>query len=74
MGATFRIIKNKMIPRTGVQTTKTKARRGFIQKDSATPMTSMTGPRTNGRKPPFIAFCKTVTSVVIRVTRDELSK
>ena len=35
------------------------------------PITSITGPRTIGRKPPLTAFCSTVTSVVIRITRDE---
>ena len=34
----------------------------------------MAGPRTMGRKPPLMAFCTTVTSVVIRVMREEVSK
>ena len=41
---------------------------------SPTPKTSITGPRTKGRSPAFTAFCITVTSVVIRVTREGVEK
>ena len=37
-------------------------------------MTSITGPRTIGRMPLMTAFCSTVTSVVMRVIREEVSK
>ena len=47
------------------------ARLAFIQKASSTPNTSRAGPRTSGRKPPLMAFCRTVMSVVIRVTSEE---
>lgn len=59
---------------TGAQTTNTSASRAFIMKERPTPMQSMTGLRTRGRRPPFTAFCRTVTSVVMRVTRLEVSK
>ena len=63
-----------MAARIGVETRKTHARRASIQKANATPSTSSTGPRTSGRSPPFTAFCITVTSVVMRVTSEEVSK
>ena len=65
---------NRMHPSTGAPTRKTRASRAFIQKDSPTPIKSITGLRIRGRKPPLTAFCSTVTSVVIRVTREDVSK
>ncbi len=38
------------------------------------PHTSMTGPLSMGLKPITRAFCITVTSVVMRVTREDVSK
>ena len=73
-GATLRMMKNSAAPRTGVHTKNTSESCAFIQKESPTPSTSITGPRTMGRKPLLIAFCNTVTSVVIRVTSEEVSK
>ena len=70
-GLTLRTIRARMSPRTGVQITKTRASLAFMAKDSPMPSRSITGPRTMGRRPPLMAFCITVTSVVIRVTRDE---
>ena len=37
-------------------------------------MMSITGPRTMGRKPALRAFWITVTSVVMRVTSEDVSK
>ena len=74
MGATFRTMQKRMMPRTGAHTIKITASRGFIQKDNPTPITSMMGLRTKGRNPPLMAFCSTVTSVVIRVTKEAASK
>ena len=67
-------MKKRITASTGAQTRKTMASSGSIQKESPIPMTSITGPRTMGRKPPLMAFCSTVTSVVIRVTREAVSK
>ena len=63
-----------MSPSTGVQMMNTSASRAFIIMERPMPMTSMTGLRTSGLTPPITAFCMTVTSVVMRVTRPELSK
>ena len=59
---------------TGAQTMNTSARRAFIMTESPMPMTSISGLRTRGRSPPLMAFWMTVTSVVMRVTRPEVSK
>lgn len=53
---------------------KTRASLAFIMIDSPMPIMSMTGLRTSGRMPEITAFCMTVTSVVILVTRLETSK
>ena len=45
-----------------------------MMKLRASPMTSMMGPRIIGRKPVTMAFWMTVTSVVMRVTSEEVSK
>ena len=60
--------------RMGAQTKKTIERRGFMEKERPTPIKSITGLRTNGRSPPLMAFCKTVTSVVMRVMSEEVAK
>ena len=52
---------------------KTRASLAFIMTESPTPMTSITGLRTSGLSPPMTAFWMTVTSVVILVTRLEVS-
>ena len=74
MGATLRMIKNSATARMGMHTKNTSDSRAFIQNESPTPSTSITGPRTTGRKPLLMAFCSTVTSVVRRVTREDVSK
>ena len=74
IGATLRRMKKRITPSTGAQTRKTTASSGFIQNESPTPIISIIGPRTIGRKPPLMAFCRTVTSVVMRVISDEVSK
>ena len=67
-------MKNMMSASTGAQTMNTSARRAFIMTESPMPMTSISGLRTRGRSPPLMAFWMTVTSVVMRVTRPEVSK
>ena len=74
MGATRRTTKISVTARTGAHTTKISASRAFIQKESPIPITSIMGLRTTGRSPPLTAFWSTVTSVVMRVTREEVSK
>ena len=73
MGATFRTTQNRITARMGMHARNTRASRAFIQKEKPTPKISITGPRASGRSPPFTAFWRTVTSVVIRVTREEVS-
>ena len=53
---------------------KTSVSRGLSTQAIARPMPSMTGLRTNGRRPVLTALSMTVTSVVMRVTRDALEK
>ena len=74
MGPTFRVIKYRAIPKAGAHTTKISASSAFIQKERPIPMISINGPRTMGRKPPLIAFCRTVTSVVILVIKEDEEK
>ena len=45
-----------------------------LMKAIAMPSTSMTGPRTIGRRPVLMTFCMTLTSLVMRVISDALSK
>ena len=69
----MRTTRKRIRPRMGAVTTKMRASRAFIQKDRPRPITSITGLRTRGRSPPLMAFWSTVTSLVSRVTREELS-
>ena len=59
---------------TGRSTKNTQASSALRAHASARPITSITGPRIIGRKPVVIAFWMTVTSVVMRVTRLDVSK
>ena len=74
MGATRRTTQNRITPNSGVQKKNTSARRGLIHTEKPMPRISITGARTMGRSPPLMAFCKTVMSVVMRVTSEEDSK
>ena len=58
----------------GAQTKNTTASSGFMEKERPMPISSITGLRTSGRRPPLTAFCKTVTSVVMRVMSEEVAK
>ena len=73
MGATLRTTQKRITPSTGVHTRKTRASSAFIHMDRPMPITSITGERTSGRSPPLTAFCSTVTSVVMRVTSEDVS-
>ena len=60
--------------RIGITTKNTTASSSDMTDAKTSPMTRITGPRTSGRVPETRAFWITVTSVVRRVTSDDVSK
>ena len=60
--------------RIGVVTRKTTVSRGLSRQAMPSPIKSITGLRTSGRRPELTALSITVTSVVIRVTSDASEK
>ena len=73
-GATCRTISTSATASSGSITKKTQARRTDSMLASTRPAVNMTGPRIMGLNPFMNAFWITVTSVVMRVTSDEVSK
>ena len=67
-------IQARTAARIGVVTRNTIVSRGLSTQAIASPMQSMTGLRTSGRRPALTALSMTVTSVVMRVTRDASEK
>ena len=66
-------MRKRTRPSSGVMTRNTSASSGFMVNEKNTPRAHMTGALTSGLSPLLTAFCMTVTSLVSRVTSDEVS-
>ena len=73
-GRTFMVMTNSAAPSTGSAMKKTTARVWLMEYAIPVAATSITGPRQKGRIPMETAFWIFVTSLVRRVTRDEVRK
>ena len=74
IGATLVTIQKSTPPSTGMHTRKIIASLGLIQKERIIPITKRDGPLVTGRNPAFTIFWITVTSVVILVITEEVTK
>ena len=68
------MIRKRQIASTGSATRNTSASSALMVNATAVAATSMTGPLHAGRIPPEILFWMFVTSLVIRVTSEEIWK
>ena len=73
-GATWRTMSASATASSGSITKNTQARRTESRLARIRPAVNMTGPRIMGLNPFMRAFWITVTSVVMRVTSDDVSK
>ena len=73
-GPTLVTIQARIAARMGVVIRKTMVSLALSKNAMPSPMNSMTGLRTKGRRPVATALSMTVTSVVMRVTRDGVEK
>ena len=65
-------MRNSAAASSGMATAKINASCALSRIDMVRAVTIITGPRTSGRMPLHTAFCRTATSLVSRVTSDEV--